>query len=327
MSDLVFKPIIPTAIMSIIIVIMIIIVIINRKNIINRILIIILVFIVSQRPMLKNKEDISYELNFDVIMVVDTTVSMNAEDVNGKTRMEFAKETCKKIMNTFSGSNFALITYDNSAQVKYPFTDNYAAVIDAVDNLKIIDPQYATGSSLSLPIKYLRMALESAQKNGEYHNEKRYSVVFFIGDGELSDTERANTNFNNYSEIKKLINYGAVLGVGTKEGGTIKVTDDVTSAVYQIADKSGYILDIDTGKRMISQLNEDNLKELAEAIGVDYFKAESGRLNKEMEEIKEASKSSEAGKQKKDKDVYYYFSIPLIILSLIELFYIRRNEL
>lgn len=47
----------------------------------------------------------------------------------------------------FTMAVFAVITYANIAQVKYPFTADSTAITDIIDRLKIIIPDYAQSST------------------------------------------------------------------------------------------------------------------------------------------------------------------------------------
>ena len=322
MSEIIFKPLVSLPIMIIFSVVMLLIVLFNKQHIINRFLIIIVVFIISQRPMLRDKEQAVFNLDIDVVFIVDNTVSMNAVDVNGGTRLDAVKNDCKNIMNTFAGANFAVITYGNIAQVKYPFTNEYGTIVDVIDNMKIIDPNYATGSSLDLPHDYLKMLLESSE-----NKEKHKRVVFFIGDGELTSNESSNTNFNVYNDLNGMIDSGAVLGYGTSEGGKVIVKESLF--INRIVDSNGYLIDAKTGGPIISKFNEDNLKKIANSLKLNYYHMTNySVIADKINEIKDKANEQEEddNDEKFDMDIYYYFSGTLLVLLLVELYYCRRNE-
>lgn len=321
MSDLVFNPMISLSIMGPYTLIMIVIIIFNRKNVINRILIILLILIISQRPMLKNQDEITYSMDLDIIFVIDNTVSMNAADVNNVTRLNAVKRDCLAIIDKFSGANFAIITYGNIAEVRYPLTNDLGIIKDIITRLKIIDPVYATGSTLDLPYDYLKMFLESSASK-----EKHKRIVFFMGDGELSKEDANNTRFGKYLEIKDLINSGAVLCYGSTTGAKIKITESVN--LKGITDSQGYLLDSKTMKSAISKINESNMKIIANNLDLKYYHVtEPSVISNEFANInKEAIEQNEEEKEKMNKDIYYYFSGALLVLLLLELYHYRRNE-
>ena len=230
-DNLIFKPIIPLGAMIVFSIFLLIIVLINRKHIISRILIIILLLIISQRPMLKNEDDVSYVLNLDIVFVVDTTVSMNAIDIipnnTNVTRLDRAKEIIKYIMKNLPGSNYAVITYNNDAYLKYPFTNDNAVILDVIDALKIVEPNYAIGSAHSLPAEFMKMLFTSSENKDNTHDAKRQKILFFISDGKLNNQEILNNNLAAYDGINEMIDNGAIIGMGTPEGSKIRITDTI----------------------------------------------------------------------------------------------------
>ncbi len=320
MSDIVYKPIYPFKTMIIIAVVLLVVVVLNRKHIINRVLIIALLLIISQRPMLKNQNEMTYNMNLDIMFVIDNTVSMNAVDVNGMTRLNAVKIDCKKIMAMLPGANYAIITYSNISQVKYPFTNDTAIIDGVFDQMKVIDPVYATGSTLDMPYDNINLLLTSSSKK-----DKHQQIVFFMGDGELVGKEKSNTNIDKYKNISALIDGGAVLGYGTVEGSKVKITESI--GLKQLVDSQGYLIDSTTKKAAISKLNEDNLKALSNSLSLDYYHmTDFSILSDKNEEIKKNSVVDDDAEQKMDKDIYYYFSGALVILLVIELFHYRRDE-
>ena len=319
LKDIVYKPMFPLRTMIIIAIALGIVILLNRKHIINRFLIIILLVIISQRPMLKNQNEVTFNLNIDVLFVVDNTVSMNAVDANG-TRLNKVKGDCKRIVELLPGANYALITYSNLSLIKYPFTSDMATINSVIDQMKIVDPYYANGSTLDMPYDNMKLLINSSSKK-----DKHQQIVIFMGDGELVGKEKQNTNIDKYKELKDIIDGGMVIGYGTPEGSKVIIKDSI--ALKEITDKDGYLIDGSNKNLSISKLNEDNLKKLASNLSLDYYRMpDDNTLNKKIESIKENSISNEEGEEEIDKDIYYYFSGALIVLLLFELFHYRRDE-
>ncbi len=328
MNDLIFRPIIPLSTMIPFSIILLLIVLINRKHVINRLLIIILLLIITQRPMLKNQDDVSYVQNFDIVFIIDTTVSMNAIDMGGNTRLSEVKLRCNEILDKFLGSQFSIITYDNEAFIKYPFTEDMAVIKDIIDSLKIIEPNYALGSTLSLPANFLKMLLESSDSKKELHDDKKKKIVFFMGDGELSNYEKELNNMDLYNGIDALIDNGAVMGFGTTEGGKIKITETINKD--KLVDSNDFLLDNSVKPPIpaISKLNEQNLKDLAGKLNIEYMQGDKESLERKIDEIiNDVIQEESEDDTKNDKDLYYYFTIALLVLMIYELFYYRRAEL
>ena len=322
MNDLIFKPMIPLIIMIIASIIMIGLIVMNKKNIINRIIMVLMLFIISQRPMFQNGAALTYNLDIDVLFVIDNTMSMNAVDVNNDTRLNAVIKDCKHIINEMAGSNFAIITYNNYSQVRVPFTTDAEISINVIDNLKIVDPSYATGSTISLPYDDMKMLLSSSKSKDKHHR-----VVFFIGDGELTNKEKLSLDLDKYRDIRELVDDGAILGYGTEEGGKILVTEGVSLA--GMIDSNNYLLDRSKtpNEPAISKLDENNLKDLAKTLDIDYIHMkETSDINKKISKIKDNAIMIERGNSTANQDIYYYFSGILTICLLYELYCHRRND-
>lgn len=318
-SNLIFEPMVELSTMIVFSVIMLVIILLNRKHIINRVLILALLIVISQRPMFKEFKDDVFKWDFDIIFVIDNTVSMNAIDVNGKTRFDAAKKDIEKLIEDFAGSNFAIINYSNIAQLKYPFTKSSEKILNIVNKLKTIDPNYAKGSSLDLPYEYMKMLLESSRTKDEHK-----TIVFFMGDGELSSSETINSDLNKYKELKELVDSGAVLGYGTTEGSKIKITESVN--LEKIVDSEGFLINASTNSPYISKLDENNLKTIADNLGISYYHmTDYSVLENKIRDFKLEAVKDEEEKMEKKVDIYYYFSGILVVLLLFELLYYRRN--
>ena len=321
-NDLVFRPLFPLRTMIIIAIALAVVVLLNRKSIINRLLIIALLVLISQRPMLKNQDEATYNLNLDILFVVDNTVSMNAVDANGMTRLDAVKRDCKRIIELTAGASYSLVTYSNVSIVKHPFTSDIATIKDVIDEMKIIDPVYAKGSTLDMPYDNMKILLDSSRKK-----DKHQQILFFMGDGELVGKEKTETNLNKYKDIKDLVINGAVIGYGTTSGGKVKITESV--ALSKMVDSNGFLIDGSNGQGSlsISKMNENNLKELANNLSVDYYTMpDDATIQKKVEDIKEESIMNDDETAQKDKDIYYYFSGALLVLLFLELFHYRRDE-
>ena len=320
MSKLVFEPIVSLSTMLTFGIIMLILVFLNRKHIIHRILIIILLVIISQRPMIKDVKDNIFNWNYDIVFVIDNTVSMNAMDVNGISRLNAVKRDCEKIIEDFAGAEFAVINFSNVAQLRYPMTKSSGKILDVIGKLKAIDPNYAKGSSLDLPFEYLKMVLESSKEK-----EERKTVVFFMTDGEIDSATASNLVLEKYKEIKSLVDSGAVLGYGSPDGSKIKITESVN--MQYLVDAQGFLINSDNNSPYISKLDENNLRILADNLGINYFHmTDYSVLESKIYDLKkDAYEKEEEYQIEKKVDIYFYFTGALTILLMMELYYYRRN--
>lgn len=272
--------------------------------------IIVLVFIANLRPMSKKYNATVEMKNLDVLFVVDTTMSMWAEDYDGsKTRMDGVIKDTEYIIDELSGSNFGLIRFDNYAQVLCPFTQDHETVKDAFSTIKMPDKYYAKGTSLNTSYGEMKGLLESSSTK-----EERQTILFFISDGEITD----NSSLQSFKDLEPLVDAGAVLGYGTDKGGKMQTGT------------FSYIQDYETGKDAVSVIDENNLKQIADELQVDYIHMGStANVKYIVESIKNGSSLvMEKSDSVSYEDTYFLYVIPLVLLLLIELgLFIRRGHL
>ena len=309
-------PIIPIWLMTIICLLLIGYILFNKRRSINQILIVILLFLINLRFMTPTGNVKVLSNNLDILFVVDSTISMNAEDYDGnKTRLEGVKKDCDYIIKELNGARYSLITFNNNAKVITPFTRDANITIEAIGVIKPVEKLYAKGSSLNTPLETMISSLKSSKKKGD-----RIRILFFISDGEITD----NSSLKSYKEIKKYVTDGAVLGYGTSKGGNMKVYDYLDEDYEYIMDYSGY----NYGKA-VSKIDEDNLKKIAKDAGIDYIHmTDKNKLDKKIAQIKKLMDTElESTNRESYDDLYYYLIIPLLILIAIELRKLRRSSL
>lgn len=306
------NPIIPVWLMAIICVVFLIL---KRKGIFNyirQILIILLIFIINLRPMIKNDDVQNVVIDVDVTFVIDNTISMLAEDYDGKgRRIDAVKADCQYIMEQFPGASFSVISFGNTMSRMIPFTIDTNIVIQAIDTLEGQPTLYATGTSLNLILDHMDAFLES--------NRESYKVVFFISDGEITDDEKvkAHSNLNQY------VDGGAVLGYGTEEGGRMQAYS------FTGIDVPEYVYDSDF-ELAVSKIDEDNLERIAKDFGVNYVhmtkqSAIDSQIAAIQKDIEESSYESDIEESEGYTDIYYFFAIPLAVLLIIDFIYYRRK--
>ena len=198
----------------------------------------------------------------NVWFVADTTSSAMARDYpGGKPRLDGYREDIPKIAEALPGARFSLVTFDSSARATMPLTTDTNALQTAVDTMSQEITLYSAGSSITVADEYLRGALT---KSKERYPE-RARVVFYLGDGEQTNGQ-APTPF----DLGDLVDGGAVLGYGTAKGAPMA---NLTS----IGESDGDITTTD-GQTAISKASEDDLKKLAEQLGVPYVHREGGDI-------------------------------------------------
>ena len=309
-------PIIPVFWMSIICIILLGLCIYRKRYL--TIGIIILLFIINLRIMVPNGTEKTMSSNVDVMFVIDSTISMNAEDYNGEQkRLDGVKQDCKKIIEELNGARFSLITFNNDAKIMIPFTQDSTMTYEAIDIIEPIDDLYARGTSLNTP----KDTMEQYLKQSYEKSPDKLRILFFISDGEITDESKLKS----FSSIKKYISDGAVLGYGTTTGGYMRYVDKYSNNPQEekyIMDYSNY-----NYSKAISRIDEKNLKKIANDIGINYIHmTKTSKINSKLNSIKNNMNYELTSSNKTNyEDIYYIFVIPLLLLLVIDYKHFRRD--
>ncbi len=273
----------------------------------------VLVLVIGLRPVMVETKYEFETKNLDVLFVVDTTMSMWALDYNGrKERMTGVISDVNDIIDELAGSNFGLVTFDDTPHVLAPFTQDLQYIKDLLGTLSSPDSFFATGSDMSIAYQDIEALLRSSSKK-----ENRKAIVFFISDGEITNGKE----LVDYSNLAQYVDAGAVLGYGSSEGGKMR-----RDYGYD------YVYDYNTHQDALSKIDENNLKAIADALEIEYINMNSGSagLEGQVTLIKESSKTiiENGDGAEVTTDIYYYFAYPLIFMLLVEIIvFLRRGRL
>lgn len=268
-----------------------------------------LVYVINLRIMTESGQIDAEMKNVDVLFVTDTTISMWAEDYNGKhPRMEGVQTDLRYICEELYGGSFGLIRFDNRSQILAPFTQDVDTVEDALETIKAPDRYYARGSSLNTAYADMEKLLQSSARK-----EDRQTYLFFVSDGEITD----DSTLQSFRELAVYVDGGAVLGYGTAAGGRM------SDGRYH-----SYVTDPDTWEAAVSRIDEANLRQIASDLGVEYIHMDMKQnVSALCAQIRAASKNVTG---KKDavtyEDTYYWYTIPLLALLVLEAYLAVRKK-
>ena len=190
----------------------------------------------------------------DVMFLIDTSLSMLAEDVV-PSRIAKAKLEMKALLNQLKGDRIGIVTFAGSGFIQSPLTLDYDAFLLFANSIQvgyIPDP----GTSLS---EAIRITLKAFSKK-----KAKNQVILLISDGEHHEGD--------VESAVKLANEGQVriytIGTGTKEGAPIPLRSEEGKVSGYKKDRSGEIV--------ITKLNEELLTKIAKDTGGLYFSATPG---------------------------------------------------
>lgn len=203
------------------------------------------------RPGIPDGQAETATVELDVFLVVDSSLSMVAEDFGDGTRLDGVRDDVEAITEHFAGARFALLTFDAVGRVRMPLTLDADAVRAGVDVIVPAPSMNARGSSTTSGGPTLEEQLEDARTRYPH----RPNLVFYFGDGEdtsPSAAERLGIDAG-------LVDGGAVLGYGTEAGGRML---DVGGDGEPVRDS--------LGDPAVSKLDEERLRGLAGELDLPY---------------------------------------------------------
>lgn len=181
----------------------------------------------------------------EIYLVVDLSLSMNANDVQ-PTRLEKAKEEIQKIVNRFPSDKIGVIGFSSTATTLCPPTFDQSALSIFIESLNS-NLLGSAGSDLSAG---LEVPLRVEEKS---HNSELKKVVVLITDGEdYGDKAVKAANELRKNNFKLLI-----LGIGTTEGSKIPF--------------NGTFKKDTSGNYVVSKLEKSKLQDLADLTEGYYY--------------------------------------------------------
>ncbi len=210
----------------------------------------LLVIALAQPQWGKEKKQLKRK-GIDLIFVVDTSLSMLAEDIK-PSRIEKAKFLMKSFLKHLTGDRVGIVTFAGSGFLQSPLTLDYSAFSLFADSIQvgyIPDP----GTNLS-------DGIQTAVKSLPRDQQKQRAIIV------LSDGEAMEGQIEDAVQLAKKENVRLYsLGLGTLEGEPIPLRSSGGRT-------SGYKKDVQ-GQVVVTKLNESLLQNLARETGGLYFQA------------------------------------------------------
>lgn len=263
--------------------------------------------VATARPQIGSKLRMAKKEGIDLMIALDTSQSMLAEDIKPN-RLLAAKMAASELLKKLRGDRVGLIAFAGTGFVQCPLTTDYSAAKMFLDNITadlIPQPGTAIGEAIQLANKSF-VAKASKQK-----------VLILLTDGEdhISSPvdaakEAAKNNLTIYT-----------VGLGSLSGDPIPERDARGNIIGHKKDRKGNIV--------LSRLDEETLKKVAEITGGEYYRSTIGgsELDKIFEEITGMEKSELETRFYTDyEEQFQYFLIFALAFLAVEFFISERKK-
>jgi Ca-activated chloride channel family protein len=239
----------------------------------------------------------------DVVVAMDVSKSMLAADLPPN-RLERAKQLINKLMDAMPDDRIGLVLFAGKAYLQMPLTSDHGAAQLFVSSASTESvPQQGTsiGDALNMSM------------NAFNPKERRFKSIVLITDGEEQDAQ-AITTAEELADQGVMIN---TVGVGSPEGATII---DPATGLNKVDE---------TGNTVISKLNEETLKQVAEKTNGIYVRLQGSdeavtELKNQLSQIQ--SKAFSDVSLINYKTFFMWFAGAMFILLVAELFIPERKK-
>ena len=210
-----------------------------------------LLIIMLARPQMGTKINQEQRQGIEVIIALDISNSMKAEDV-APSRLDKSKMLIENLVDNFTNDKIGLIVFAGDAFVQLPITSDY---VSAKMFLQNITPELiaAQGTNLAEAIDLSSHSFTKQEKVGR--------AIIVITDGE--DHEGGVEKVAKAAKKNGIRIF--VLGVGSAKGAPIP-------------DGNGGYMKDKTGQEVMSALNEDMCKQIAAAGGGAYIHVDNNNI-------------------------------------------------
>ena len=264
-----------------------------------------LLIVMLARPQMGTKINHEKRVGIETIIAMDISNSMRAEDIV-PSRLDRSKMMVENLVDHFSNDKIGLIVFAGDAFVQLPITSDY---VSAKMFLSSIDPSMIAtqGTDIATAIDMATHSFTQEEGIGK--------AIVVITDGEDHGggaVEAAQAAKENGMRVY-------VLGVGSVNGAPVPIPG------------TGDYMKDNSGNTVMSALNEDMCKQVAQAGGGAYIHVENNsaaqeQLDNELDKL--AKKETTTTIYSEFDEQFQAFGILAVLLLILEIcIYDRRNPL
>lgn len=230
----------------------------------------------------------------DIMMALDVSSSMTAEDFKPNNRLYVAKEELKKFVQRRTNDWIGLVVFARYAYTQCPLTTDYGVLLNFVDQVDFgtVDDGTAIGMGIATAVNRLR------------ESESKSKVIILLTDGENNAGEIDPLTAANLAQAMNIKVY--TIGCGKPGNAMFPVQDPIF------------------GKRYVYQptrIDEKTLQQIADRTGGRYFRARSGEELNEIYATIDALEKTErkVASHVQYKELFHWFTYAGLALLMLEI--------
>ena len=267
--------------------------------------IILLIFAIAN-PQVGSKIEEVKQVGIDVYILLDVSLSMQAQDIK-PSRLEKAKHEISKLIHKLRGDRIGLIVFSGEAFIQFPLTTDYSAAnlfLSAVDVSTVPQPGTAIGPAIKLAVKSFKQ------------DEETKKAIIIITDGENHEGNVVKIAEDALADEVSIF----TIGLGSTTGAPIPMTNANGAQTGYKKDKYNNVV--------LTKLDENTLKEIANAAEGNYYHGTNSEdeLDKVYNDLSKFEQTEYGATRITEyEDRFYYLLFPAILLLIFE-FFITSNK-
>lgn len=248
-----------------------------------------LIILALARPQAGKKNRNITTRGIDIMLTIDTSGSMRAEDFKPNNRLHVAKQVVSEFIQGRDSDQIGMVVFAGQSITQCPLTSDYSVLLSLLDNVQfdMLEDGTAIGMALANCVNRLK------------DTRAKSKIVVLLTDGQ-----------NNRGEIDPITaariaqSFGIkvyTIGVGREGGAPIPVYDPIYGKRYEL-----------------TQMDEKPLKEVAKITGGQYFRAVDGdSLKKIYQQIDRLEKTTREVKHYMEYRELFQYLIPIALILFI----------
>ncbi len=205
------------------------------------------------------REDVRTQ-GVDIVVALDVSGSMAAEDFLPRNRLEVAKEVVGEFARTRTADRVGLVVFAGRSLTKSPPTTDTAVLLRQLDDvrLEMLPDGTAIGSGLATALTRLR------------RSQARSRVVVLVTDGDNNAGEIDPDTAADMARAMEVRVYTILVGKGGRVPMPVRARDPLTGAVV----KETVMADV--------KVNPELMRRIADRAGGEFFRAEDPAALREV---------------------------------------------
>lgn len=172
-------------------------------------------------PTLVTRDRVYVSRGIDIMVVLDCSPSMAAQDFGGKSRLDRARDTIRSFVVQRANDPVGLVAFGSEAVTRIPPTLDYGAFLDDLDRLRVME--YGDGTAIGLGL-----TLAAAHLRDSTANRK---VVILVTDGENNEGEISPDTAVSLIRGQGIVLYA--VGIGSTGEVPLEYVDPATGKIFR----------------------------------------------------------------------------------------------